>query len=50
MVESYVQPVSGHVYRQERRSGDRWVIKWRDEAGQTSAFTGRGAVARTRVS
>ena len=25
--------VSGHVYRQERVSGDRWVAKWRDAEG-----------------
>jgi integrase len=34
MLISGVRPVSGHVYRQERRSGARWVAKWRDADGQ----------------
>jgi integrase len=34
-------PVSGHVYRQERRSGPRWVAKWRDGAGQHKRVLGK---------
>jgi integrase len=34
MLPPGVQPVSGHIYRQERRSGERWVAKWRDANGQ----------------
>ena len=44
---SRVVPVSGHIYRQERRSGSRWVAKWRDANGQhkrvlARAWTGKG--------
>jgi hypothetical protein len=27
-------PVSGHVFRRPRKSGDRWMAKWRDAEGQ----------------
>lgn len=47
MLVSGVRPVSGHIYRQERRSGARWVAKWRDEGGQhkrvlARVWTGKG--------
>ena len=40
-------PVSGHVFRMPRKSGERWMAKWRDTGGQHQkvlgrAFTGRG--------
>jgi hypothetical protein len=27
------RPVSGHLQRVKRQSGDRWRVKWRDAAG-----------------
>lgn len=40
-------PVSGHVFRVERKRGPQWYAKWRDENGQHQrrvgpAWTGRG--------
>src|SRR4051794_27918454 len=47
MLEPYEPPVSGHVFRRTRRSGDRWMVKWRDAEGQHQrvlgqVWTGRG--------
>jgi integrase len=47
MLELGVRPVSGHIYRQSRRSGARWVAKWRDAGGQhkrvlARVWTGKG--------
>ncbi len=41
------KPVSGHVFRKRRKSGDRWMAKWRDSGGQHQrvlgkVWTGRG--------
>jgi integrase len=43
-------PVSGHIFIRERRSGARWMAKWRDAAGQHQrvlgkVWTGRGKPA-----
>jgi integrase len=43
-------PVSGHLVRRQRTSGDRWMAKWRDAAGQHQrvlgkVWTGRGRPA-----
>ncbi len=50
MVVAGARPVSGHIYRQERQTGARWVAKWRDGAGQHKrvlgkAWTGKGRPA-----
>jgi integrase len=42
--------VSGHVFVRARASGDRWMVKWRDAAGQHQrvlgkVWTGRGKPA-----
>ena len=42
--------VSGHVFLRERASGQRWMVKWRDAAGQHQrvlgkVWTGRGKPA-----
>jgi integrase len=49
---SVFQPasVSGHVFTRHRASGDRWMVKWRDTAGQHQrvlgkVWTGRGKPA-----
>jgi len=34
-------PVSGHLFRRTRDSGDRWMVKWRDAAGQHQRVVGR---------
>ena len=34
-------PVSGHILRMPRQSGDRWVAKWRDAAGQHKRVLGK---------
>ena len=34
-------PVSGHVFRKARKSGDRWMAKWRDAEGQHQVVLGR---------
>jgi integrase len=33
--------VSGHVFRKARKSGDRWMAKWRDAEGQHQVVLGR---------
>lgn len=50
MVVAGARPVSGHIYRQERQTGPRWVAKWRDGVGQHKrvvgkAWTGKGRPA-----
>lgn len=40
--------VSGHVYRQERATGDRWVAKWRDATGQHKRVLGKAWTRRGR--
>ena len=40
--------VSGHIFRIKRRSGDRWMIKWRDAAGQHQRALGRVWTQRGR--
>jgi integrase len=47
MLVSNMRPVSGHVFKVERKRGPQWYAKWRDEAGQHQrrlgpAWTGRG--------
>jgi integrase len=47
MLRAEASPVSGHIYRQDRQTGPRWVAKWRDAAGQHKrvlgkAWTGKG--------
>ncbi len=34
-------PISGHVFRMPRKSGDRWMAKWRDAEGQHQRVVGR---------
>ncbi len=34
-------PISGHVFRKARKSGDRWMAKWRDAEGQHQRVLGR---------
>jgi len=41
-------PVSGHVFRMKRKSGDRWVAKWRDGAGQHQRVLGKAWTQRGR--
>jgi integrase len=41
-------PVSGHVFRMSRKSGDRWMAKWRDAAGQHQRVLGRAWTQRGR--
>jgi integrase len=41
-------PVSGHVFRKRRKSGDRWMAKWRDAAGQHQRVLGRAWSRRGR--
>jgi integrase len=41
-------PVSGHVFRKKRASGDRWMAKWRDAAGQHQRVLGRAWTQRGR--
>jgi integrase len=41
-------PVSGHVFRMKRKSGDRWVAKWRDAAGQHQRVLGKAWTQRGR--
>ncbi len=40
--------VSGHVFRKQRKSGDRWMAKWRDAAGQHQRVLGRVWTQRGR--
>ena len=41
-------PVSGHVFRMRRKSGERWMAKWRDADGQHQKVLGRAYVGRGR--
>lgn len=41
-------PVSGHVFRKARKSGDRWMAKWRDAKGQHQVVLGRVWTKRGR--
>lgn len=41
-------PVSGHVFRKARKSGDRWMAKWRDVEGQHQVVLGRAWTKRGR--
>ena len=41
-------PVSGHVFRKTRKSGDRWMAKWRDAEGQHQVVLGRVWTKRGR--
>jgi integrase len=41
-------PVSGHVFRKARKSGDRWMAKWRDAEGQHQVVLGRAWMKRGR--
>jgi integrase len=41
-------PVSGHVFRKKRASGDRWMAKWRDAAGQHQRVLGKAWTQRGR--
>jgi integrase len=41
-------PVSGHVFRKARKSGDRWMAKWRDAEGQHQVVLGRVWTKRGR--
>jgi integrase len=43
-------PVSGHVFRKRRKSGDRWMAKWRDAAGQHQRVLGKVWTQRGRPS
>jgi integrase len=42
------KPVSGHVFRKRRKSGDRWMAKWRDAAGQHQRVLGKAWTQRGR--
>lgn len=39
-------PISGHVFRMKRKSGDRWMAKWRDAEGQHQAVLGKAWTKR----
>jgi len=39
-------PISGHVFRKKRKSGDRWMAKWRDGEGQHQAVLGKAWTKR----
>src|SRR4051794_4672145 len=41
MFDLFEVPVSGHVFRKQRRSGERWMAKWRDGEGQHQKVLGR---------
>ncbi len=34
-------PVSGHIFRKRRKSGERWMAKWRDAGGQHQRVLGK---------
>jgi integrase len=38
--------ISGHVFRKKRKSGDRWMAKWRDGEGQHQAVLGKAWTKR----
>jgi integrase len=41
-------PISGHVFKKARKSGDRWMAKWRDAEGQHQVVLGRVWTRRGR--
>src|SRR3954470_6519499 len=41
-------PVSGHIFRMKRKSGDRWMAKWRDAGGQHQRVLGRAWTSHGR--
>lgn len=41
-------PISGHVFRRKRKSGDRWMAKWRDAEGQHQVVLGKAWTKRGR--
>ena len=41
-------PISGHVFRRKRTSGDRWMAKWRDAEGQHQVVLGKAWTKRGR--
>jgi integrase len=41
-------PISGHVFRRKRSSGDRWMAKWRDAEGQHQVVLGKAWTKRGR--
>jgi integrase len=41
-------PISGHVFRKKRKSGDRWMAKWRDTEGQHQVVLGKAWTQRGR--
>jgi integrase len=41
-------PVSGHIFRKHRKSGDRWMAKWRDAGGQHQRVLGKAWRGRGR--
>lgn len=41
-------PISGHVFRRKRKSGDRWMAKWRDAEGQHQIVLGKAWTKRGR--
>jgi integrase len=41
-------PISGHVFRMPRKSGDRWMAKWRDAEGQHQVVLGKVWTKRGR--
>lgn len=48
MMVAGARPVSGHIYRQERQTGPRWVVKWRDGVGQHKRVLGRAWTGKGR--
>src|SRR4051812_32702772 len=50
MLAAATSPVSGHIYRQERQTGPRWVAKWRDDAGQHKRVLGKAWTGKGRPS
>ena len=41
-------PISGHVLRVSRKTGDRWMAKWRDAEGQHQVVLGKAWTRRGR--
>jgi integrase len=41
-------PISGHVLRRKRKSGDRWMAKWREAEGQHQIVLGKAWTKRGR--
>jgi integrase len=39
-------PISGHIFRKKRKSGDRWMAKWRDAEGQHQIVLGKAWTKR----